>query len=110
MDVAAIVLALALLMAIAYRGLPVIVFAPACALLAVALSGGPLLPSYTESFMAGAARYIRDFFPIFLLGAWTSVVNVAGIAFGVGWHSLVVALAGGGGMFLLGLIGWLRRR
>ena len=68
-EVAAIVLALALLMALAYRGLPVIVFAPICALLAVGLSGRPLLPSYTETFMAAAAGYVRSFFPLFLLGA-----------------------------------------
>jgi H+/gluconate symporter-like permease len=68
-DVVAIVLALALLMVLAYRGLSVIVFAPVCALLAVAVSGGPLLPSYTEIFMAAAAGYIRSFFPLFLLGA-----------------------------------------
>jgi H+/gluconate symporter-like permease len=68
-EVAAIVLALALLMTLAYRGLPVIVFAPLCALLAVALSGRPLLPSYTETFMGAAADYVRSFFPLFLLGA-----------------------------------------
>lgn len=69
LDLGAIVLSLALLMAIAYRGLPVIVFAPLCAALAVWLSGRPLLPSYTESFMAGASAYIQGFFPVFLLGA-----------------------------------------
>src|SRR5690606_27143178 len=69
LDVVAIVVALGLLMAVAYRGLPVIVFAPLCALLAAALSGAPLLPSYTETFMGGAADYVRAFFPIFLLGA-----------------------------------------
>src|SRR5204862_4113970 len=69
LDVCAIVLALALLMAIAYRGLPVILFAPPCALLAVGLSGRPLLPSYTETFMTSATGYIRSFFPLFLLGA-----------------------------------------
>src|SRR3954454_14987851 len=68
-DVLAIVLALALLMAIAYRGLPVILFAPLCAMLAVGLSGRPLLPGYTETFMTAAAGYIRSFFPLFLLGA-----------------------------------------
>jgi H+/gluconate symporter-like permease len=68
-DVAVIVLSLALLMAIAYRGLPVIVFAPACAALALGLSGGLALPGYTETFMAGAAGYVRGFFPLFLLGA-----------------------------------------
>src|SRR5436305_5747361 len=56
-------------MILAYRGLSVILFAPVCALLAVALAGRPLLPSYTETFMAAAAGYIRSFFPLFLLGA-----------------------------------------
>ncbi|MDB5348810.1 MAG: H+/gluconate symporter family protein [Planctomycetota bacterium] len=68
-DVLAIVLALAFLMVIAYRGLPVIVFAPVCAMLAVGISGRPLLPSYTDSFMKSAAGYIQSFFPLFLLGA-----------------------------------------
>jgi hypothetical protein len=47
---------------------------------------------------------------VFVLGAWTSVVNVVGIGFGVGWHSLIVAVAAGGGMLVLGLVGWLRLR
>lgn len=68
-EVVAIVLALVLLMAIAYRGLPVIVFAPPCALLAAWLSSRPLLPTYTETFMGSAATYTRAFFPLFLLGA-----------------------------------------
>jgi H+/gluconate symporter-like permease len=68
-EILAIVGALVLLMALAYRGLPVIVFAPVCAALAVALSGRPLLPSYTETFMTAAANYVRSFFPLFLLGA-----------------------------------------
>ena len=69
MGVVGIVLALGLLMALAYRGLPVILFAPVCAALAVGLSGRPVLPSYTETFMAAAAGYVRAFFPLFLLGA-----------------------------------------
>jgi H+/gluconate symporter-like permease len=68
-EILAIVLALALLMVLAYRGLPVIVFAPVCAALAVGLSGRFLLPSYTETFMGAAAGYVRSFFPLFLLGA-----------------------------------------
>jgi len=58
--------------------------------------------------MAGAA--IWNDRPLFVLGAWTSVTNVAGIVAGPGWHSLIVAIAGGGGMLLFGLLGWLRRR
>ena len=69
LDVFAIVLALAVLIALAFQGLPVILFAPLCAMLAVGLSGRPLLPSYTETFMTSAAGYIRSFFPLFLLGA-----------------------------------------
>ena len=69
LGVTAIVLSLGLLMVVAYRGFPVIVFAPLLALLAVALSGLPLLPSFTESFMGHAAGYIKSFFPLFLLGA-----------------------------------------
>jgi H+/gluconate symporter-like permease len=69
LGVTAIVLSLGLLMVVAYRGLSVIVFAPLLALLAVALSGLPLLPSFTESFMGHAAGYIKSFFPLFLLGA-----------------------------------------
>lgn len=69
LQIVAVVLALVLLMAIAYRGMPVIVFAPLCALAAVALSGRPLLPSYTDTFMTSASGYFRSFFPLFLLGA-----------------------------------------
>ena len=69
LGVCAIVLSLGLLMVFAYRGFPVIVFAPLFALLAVGLSGLPLLPNFTESFMGHAAGYIKSFFPLFLLGA-----------------------------------------
>jgi H+/gluconate symporter-like permease len=68
-EVGAIALALGLLMTVAYRGLPVIVFAPLCALLAAGLSGLPVLPSYTDMFMTGAAGFVRAFFPLFLMGA-----------------------------------------
>jgi H+/gluconate symporter-like permease len=77
----AIVVALGLLMVLAYRGLPVIVFAPLCAMLAVAFSGRPLLPSYTETFMNAAAGYIRSFFPLFLLGAiFGKLMETSGLA------------------------------
>jgi H+/gluconate symporter-like permease len=69
LELTAIVLSLGLLIVLAYRGLSVIVFAPLLALLAVALSGQPLLPSFTELFMGHAASYIKSFFPLFLLGA-----------------------------------------
>lgn len=65
-----ILLSLALLMWLAYRGLSVLVLAPAMALLAVLLSPDvPLLASYTQVFMKAVGSFIALFFPLFLLGA-----------------------------------------
>lgn len=65
-----IFLSLILLMYLAYRDVSVIVLAPICALLAVVFDGNlPVLASYTQIFMAGVGNFIRDFFPLFLLGA-----------------------------------------
>lgn len=69
MDVLIILLSLGLLMFVAYRGYPVIFFAPILALLAAGLSGLPILPTYTEVFMVKLANYVKAYFPIFLLGA-----------------------------------------
>lgn len=64
-----IVLALGLLIWLAYRGISVLVLGPLCALLAVLLAGAPLLASYTQVFMPALGRFIVAFFPLFLLGA-----------------------------------------
>lgn len=67
---AGIVLALALLMALAYRGVSVLVLAPLCALLAVVFSpDAPLFASYTQVFMKALGGFVIAFFPLFLLGA-----------------------------------------
>jgi H+/gluconate symporter-like permease len=42
---------------------------PFAALVAAAFSGQPLLASWTQLFMTGAAGFLAQFFPIFLLGA-----------------------------------------
>ena len=72
------------------------------------LWGGGMVALTGALHMAGGAVFNDK--QTFVLGVWTTVVNVIGIAFGVGWHSLIVAVAGGGGMLVLGLIGWLKRR
>ncbi|MDR2051363.1 MAG: GntP family permease [Deltaproteobacteria bacterium] len=64
-----ILISLILLIYIAYRGYSVIVFAPVCACVAALIASYPLLPLYTEKFMPAAAGYVRNFFPIFVLGA-----------------------------------------
>ena len=69
MEIIAIVLSLFLLVTFAYRGFSVILFAPIFALFAASFSGLPILPGYTELFMAKAVTYIKSFFPVFLLGA-----------------------------------------
>ena len=69
MDVIGIVLSLVGLMYMAYMGFSVILFAPVFALLAASLQGLPVMPSYTELFMAKAVVYVKTFFPIFMLGA-----------------------------------------
>ncbi len=69
MEVLGIVLSLFGLMYMAYMGFSVIIFAPVFALLAASLQGLPIMPGYTELFMAKAVGYIKAFFPVFMLGA-----------------------------------------
>jgi hypothetical protein len=71
LQVAGIFLSLALLIALAYRGISVIILAPVLALLAVLLSGDghQLLAVYTQVFMCGVLGFVVKYFPVFLLGA-----------------------------------------
>jgi len=69
-DLLAVLLALGLLVYFAFRGVTLILLAPAAALLAVALTGGlPILAAYTQIFMANTGDFIVAFFPLFMLGA-----------------------------------------
>jgi H+/gluconate symporter-like permease len=63
-----ILLGLALLMWLAYRGWSVLLAAPAAALVAAAIAGEPLLAHWTETFMRGTSRFVFQWFPMFLLG------------------------------------------
>lgn len=58
--------------------------------------------------LAGSAIW-RDRW-LFALGAWLILINILGTAAGPGWHSLVISVAGGGVMLLLGTALWLDRR
>ena len=55
MGLLGILLALALLMWLAFRGWSVLLVAPAAALLAAAMSGEPLLAHWTQTFMGGVS-------------------------------------------------------
>ena len=69
-DILTILLALGLLMYLAFRGVTLLVLAPGMALLAALLTGGlPLLAAYTQIFMTNTGDFIIAFFPLFMLGA-----------------------------------------
>ena len=68
MGLIGILLGLALMMWLAYRGWTVLIVAPVAALLAAAISGEPLLAHWTQTFMGAAGRFVTQWFPMFLLG------------------------------------------
>ncbi|MDP4086538.1 MAG: GntP family permease [Bacillota bacterium] len=82
MELFVILLALGLLMFVAYRGFSVILFAPICALLAVVLiAPSHVLPFFSGVFMVKMVGFIQSYFPVFLLGAiFGKVVEMSGIA------------------------------
>src|SRR5213080_2681976 len=63
-----ILIALGLLIFLAFRGFTLLLAAPAAAIVAAAFSGEPLLAKWTLTFMQGTGRFIINFFPLFLLG------------------------------------------
>jgi H+/gluconate symporter-like permease len=69
MGLLGILVGLCLLVVLAFRGWSVLLLAPAAALVAAAFGGEPLLANWTQTFMGSAARFLAQFFPIFLLGA-----------------------------------------
>jgi len=69
-EIGVLVLALVLLIYLAYRGLSLLILAPALATFAVVATNElPLIASYTQIFMGATAGFIASFFPLFLLGA-----------------------------------------
>src|SRR6202040_658879 len=63
-----ILIALGLLIILAFRGYTLLLAAPAAAIGAAAFSGEPLLTKWTQTFMQGTRRFVVNFFPLFLLG------------------------------------------
>lgn len=84
-----ILLSLALLITLAYRGHSVIAVAPFAASIAVIMSGAPLLASYTQVFMPALGGFMAAFFPLFLVGAiFGRLMTVSGYARDLaGWIS-----------------------
>jgi H+/gluconate symporter-like permease len=69
MGLSGVLLGLALLVWLAFRGWSVLLLAPLAALLAAGFAGEPLLAHWTQTFMGSAAHFLAQFFPLFLLGA-----------------------------------------
>lgn len=82
MDLLIVVLALAFLVFMAYRGFSVIIFAPIAALGAVLLiEPAAVAPVYGAIFMEKLVTFIKLFFPVFLLGAvFGKVIELSGNA------------------------------
>ncbi len=65
-----ILVVLAALIYLAFRGVSLLILAPGLATVAViATMDGPILGTYTQIFMASTGNFIIQFFPVFLLGA-----------------------------------------
>jgi H+/gluconate symporter-like permease len=69
MGLIGILLGLAALVWLSFRGWSVLVLAPAAALIVALTAREPLLANWTMTFMGSAAGFILQFFPLFLLGA-----------------------------------------
>ena len=69
LGLAGMLVSLGLLIWFAYRGWTVLLLAPIAAMLAAGISGEPVLAHWTQTFMGSAARFLAQFFPLFLLGA-----------------------------------------
>ena len=76
------VLALVLLMFVAYRGFSVILFAPVCAMLAVFFTDPTLVaPVFTGVFMEKMVGFVKAYLPVFILGAvFGKVIELSGFA------------------------------
>jgi H+/gluconate symporter-like permease len=95
MELFIILLALGLLMFTAYKGYSVILFAPIAALLAVLLTDpSHVLPFFSNIFMEKMVGFIKNYFPVFLLGAiFGKVVEMSGIAESIA--KSIIKLVGG---------------
>ncbi|MGH6646934.1 GntP family permease [Aquabacterium sp.] len=95
MDFLIILLALGLLIFVAYKGHSVILFAPVAALLAVLLTEPSLVaPVYIGLFMDKMVQFIKLYFPVFMLGAvFGKVIELSGFSTAI--VSSVIKLVGG---------------
>ncbi|NBI71390.1 GntP family permease [Clostridiaceae bacterium] len=76
-----ILLGLAVLVFLAYKGYNIIWVAPAAAMIVALLGGLELFPAYTELYMDGLVGFAKSWFPVFLFGAvFGKLMEVTGLA------------------------------
>ena len=76
-----ILLGLAVLVFLAYKGYNIIWVAPASAMIVALLGGLELFPAYTELYMDGLAGFAKSWFPVFLFGAvFGKMMEATGLA------------------------------
>ena len=82
MSLVIVLAALAFLMLVAYRGYIVILFAPVAALGAVLLTEPSLVPPiFSGIFMEKTVGFIKNYFPVFMLGAvFGKVIELSGFS------------------------------
>ena len=110
MGLLGILIALGLLVWLAFRGWSVLLLAPASAVVAALFSHEPLLAHWTQTFMGSAARFLGQFFPLFLLGALFgklmedsgSVGVIAGFMVRLGQERAVLAVVLAGALVTYG--------
>lgn len=71
-SVLGLILSLLLIMYLAYKGYSTIITAPLIALLTIILTTGfknHLMANYTEVYMVGFANFIKNYFPLFMVGS-----------------------------------------
>src|SRR5947208_14474968 len=91
MSVLIVLAALGCLMFVAYRGYSVILFAPVAALGAVLLTDpSAVAPIFSGLFMDKMVGFVKNYFPVFLLGAvFGKVIELSGFS-----KSIVSAVIG----------------
>jgi H+/gluconate symporter-like permease len=94
MNLVIVLSALAFLMFVAYRGYSVILFAPVAALGAVLLTDPTLVaPMFSGVFMDKMVGFIKNYFPVFMLGAvFGKVIELSGFSKSI--VSAVIKLVG----------------
>ena len=87
MSILGIFLGLILLIILSYKSMSIIWVAPLAALVTAIFGGLNLLDVYTNSYMSGFANYVKNWFPVFMLGAiYGKIMEASGAAKSIAFY------------------------